>query len=326
MSVNEPATATDSAPSVQTHSSANPVLLPVLLLEAMRPKQWAKNLFVFVALVFTDNIPRSLADSARWTLFGITAKAFLLFCLVSGAVYLINDVFDREQDRLHPEKRKRPIASGRLSPNLALIATILIAAGSLVAGFGITVRFGVVLLSYFALQLAYTWILKHMVLLDVFAIAGGFVFRAVAGAFAIGVPNSLWLLVCTLQLALFLGFGKRRHELVSLAEDASSHRRNLAHYTVPLLDQLIAIVVGGLTVSYAIYTVMSPTALKHGLLIITLPNVLYGVFRYLYLIHVEHKGGSPETILFEDRPMQVNLAIWVIAVVLAFRIDWPLVQ
>lgn len=326
MPVNEPATATESVPPTLPQSSANPLQLPILLIEAMRPKQWAKNLFVLVALVFTDNIPRSLSDSARWALFGTTVKAFFLFCLVSGAIYLINDVFDREQDRLHPEKRKRPIASGRLSPNLALAVAVLIAAASLVAGFGINVRFAVVLISYFALQLAYTWALKHMVLLDVFAIAGGFVFRAVAGAFAIGVPNSLWLLVCTLQLALFLGFGKRRHELVSLAEDASSHRRNLEHYTVPLLDQLIAIVVGGLTVSYAIYTVMSPTALKHGLLIITLPNVLYGVFRYLYLIHVEHKGGSPETILFEDRPMQVNLGIWIAAVMLAFRIDWPLVQ
>jgi 4-hydroxybenzoate polyprenyltransferase len=288
----------------------------------MRPRQWTKNLFVFIALVFTSNIPRSLADTARWHLLGVTVQAFLLFCFVSGAIYIINDAADREQDRLHPEKRKRPIASGRLPWQPALAAAALTAGLSMIAGFGITQRFGIVLVAYFLLQVAYMGFLKHMVLLDVFGIAGGFVLRAVAGAFAIRVPNSLWLLVCTLQLALFLGFGKRRHELVSLAEDAQSHRRNLAHYTVPLLDQLIAIVVGGLTVSYAIYTVMSDTALKHGLLVITLPNVLYGVFRYLYLIHVEHKGGSPETILLEDRPMQINLLFWIIEVLIALRIPW----
>ena len=320
MSLHEPVPAAES-PS-PPGSPASPLLIPLAILEGMRPRQWTKNLFVFIALVFTDNVPRGLADAARLNLFTTTLKAFLLFCLVSGAVYLINDVFDRDQDRLHPEKRKRPVAAGRLPWQIALVCAILIAAISLTAAAGINARFGAVLLGYFALQLAYTWVLKHMVLLDVFAIAGGFVLRAVAGAFAIGVPNSLWLLVCTLQLALFLGLGKRRHELVSLAEDARGHRRNLAHYTVPLLDQLIAIVVGGLTVSYAIYTVMSPTALKHGLLIITLPNVLYGVFRYLYLIHVEQKGGSPETILLEDRPLQINLLLWVVEVLIAFRIPW----
>ena len=159
-----------------------------------------------------------------------------------------------------------------------------------------------------------------MVLLDVFAIAAGFVFRAVAGGFAIDVPNSVWLLVCTLQLALFLGFGKRRHEIVSLAENARSHRQILSQYSVPFLDQLMAIVLAGLTICYAIYSITSPTALQHPALVITLPNVMYGIFRYLYLIHIENKGGSPETILLEDRPMQINLLLWFVEVLVAFKI------
>lgn len=289
------------------------------LIAAMRPKQWTKNLFVFVALVFTDSIPASFSDSARWHTLGIAAIAFALFCLISGAVYLLNDVLDREQDQLHPEKRKRPIASGRLPVPVALTASALFGVGGAAAGFLLNTRFGIVSVLYLTLQVAYCLQIKHLVLLDVFAIAGGFVLRAVAGAWAIQVPNSVWLLVCTLQLALFLGFGKRRHELVSLAEDAQSHRRNLAHYSVPLLDQLMSIVLGGLIVSYAVYTIMSPSAQAHRLLVMTLPCVMYGIFRYLYLIHIEHKGGSPETILMEDRPMQLNLLLWVIIVVVAFK-------
>lgn len=284
------------------------------LIAAMRPKQWTKNLFVFVALLFT------LTEASMHT-FAIAAAAFGLFCLISGAVYLLNDVLDREQDRLHPEKRKRPIASGRLPVGVAIAASFLFGIGGAAAGFLINFKFGAVSVAYLVLQIAYCLHIKHLVLLDVFAIAGGFVFRTVAGAWAIAVPNSQWLLVCTLQLALFLGFGKRRHELVSLAEDAQSHRRNLAHYSVPLLDQLSSIVLGGLIVSYAVYAIMSPTAVKHPLLVVTLPCVMYGVFRYLYLIHVEHKGGSPETILMEDRPMQFNLLLWVVIVVAAFKLS-----
>jgi len=295
--------------------------IPVALLLAMRPKQWSKNLFVFIALVFTNNIPTSLHDSHKLRMLGIALAAFGLYCLISGAVYLMNDVFDREQDRLHPDKRNRPIASGRLPWQIALFAAVLFGVGGTAVSYLINLRFGVVTTGYLLLQIAYTFSLKHHVLIDVFAIAGGFVFRAAAGAFAISVPNSVWLLVCTLQLALFLGFGKRRHELVSLADDAADHRRNLAFYSVPLLDQLISISLAGLTVSYAIYTIMSPSGIQHPGLVVTLPNVLYGIFRYLYLIHIEHKGGSPETILLEDRPMQVNSLLWVVEVILAFKLS-----
>jgi len=283
--------------------------LPLALLLAMRPKQWPKNLFVYVALIFTDN----------WGKIGVTTLAFLLYCLISGSVYLMNDVVDREQDRLHPEKRNRPIASGRLPVGTAIAASLLFGWGGVAAAFLFNLKFGLITLGYYLLQIAYTFVLKHVVLVDVFAIAAGFVFRAVAGAFAIQVPNSVWLLVCMFLLALFLGFGKRRHELLSLADEASNHRQILAEYSIPFLDQMVAIVLGSLIVCYALYTITSPTANKHHALVATLPFVMYGIFRYLYLIHMQHKGGSPETILLEDRPMQINLLLWFITVVIAFK-------
>jgi 4-hydroxybenzoate polyprenyltransferase len=295
--------------------------LPVALLLAMRPKQWTKNLFVYIALVFTNHLPTSLHDTENLRLFGITTAAFLLFCLISGSIYLMNDVADREQDRLHPVKRHRPIASGRLPWSVAAVASVVFGCGGVATAFLLNGSFGLIALAYYGLQIAYTYSLKHMVLLDVFAIAAGFVFRAVAGGFAIGAPNSVWLLVCTLQLALFLGFGKRRHELVSLAENARSHRQILEHYSAPFLDQLIAIVLGGLVVSYALYSITSPTALQHPGLVVTLPNVMYGIFRYLYLIHIQNKGGSPETILLQDRPMQLNLLLWFAEVIFAFKVN-----
>lgn len=280
------------------------------LVAAMRPKQWTKNLFVYIALIFTD----------RWASFGVATAAFGLFCLISGSIYLFNDVADREQDRLHPVKCKRPIASGRLPWQVALVAGTVFGFGGVAASFLINLKFGLAALSYFALQLAYTKWLKHMVLLDVFAIAAGFVLRAVAGAFAIQVENSVWLLVCTLQLSLFLAFGKRRHEIISLQGQAANHRRILSQYSVPFLDQMIGIVLGGLIVSYALYVITSPTSIAHKWMVITLPNVMYGMFRYLYLIHIEQKGGSPETILLEDRPMQINLLLWVLLVIAVIKI------
>jgi 4-hydroxybenzoate polyprenyltransferase len=289
------------------------------LLQAMRPKQWTKNLFVFAALLFADRFPTGPNQPEKWTALSLACFAFILFCLISSSIYLMNDAADRESDRHHPEKRHRPIASGRLSLPVAVAASLLLGWGGVAAGFVVNVKFGLICLGYYLLQVAYTFALKHIVIIDVFAIAAGFVFRAVAGAFAIAVPNSVWLLVCTLQLALFLGFGKRRHEITSLGESAGSHRRILNDYNLPLIDQFISIVIAGLIVSYALYTVTSPTAVQHKFLVVTLVNVMYGVFRYLYLIHVKHMGGSPETILLKDRPMQVNLLLWLVEVVAAFR-------
>ena len=294
--------------------------LIVATLLAMRPKQWSKNLFVFAALVFTDNIPTGLSQPEKWRNLGLTIQAFLLFCLISGGIYLLNDVADREKDKLHPVKCRRPIASGRLPWKFGAVSGVLFLLVGCALGFFINVKFGWICFSYILLQIAYNLVLKHQVILDVFAIAAGFCFRAVAGAYAIGVQNSVWLLLCTLQLALFLGFGKRRNELTVLGKDAGSHRKILGQYSLPLLDQFISIVLAGLIVSYALYTITSPTALKHKFLVVTLLNVMYGIFRYLYLIHIENKGGSPETILMEDRPMQINLLLWFAEALIALKI------
>jgi 4-hydroxybenzoate polyprenyltransferase len=283
--------------------------LPAALIAGMRPRQATKNLFVLVAMVFANRFDRAAT----------ALLAFAIFWLASSSVYLLNDVADREQDRAHPTKRNRPIASGRLPWPVGLIAGVMFGLGGVAAAFAVNLRFGSITLLYLLLQAAYTLWLKHVVLVDVFAIAAGFVMRAIAGAWAIQVPISTWLLVCTLQLALFLAFGKRRHELVTLQEDAANHRRILAQYSLPFLDQMISIVLGGLTVSYALYVINSPTAAQHPHLAYTLPSVFYFIFRYLYLIHVEQKGGAPETILIEDRPTQVNALIWIALVLGAMR-------
>lgn len=291
------------------HPVHDPWRLAVDLWISMRPRQWSKNLFVFVGMLFT----------ATWMLLPRAIGAFVIYSLLSSAVYLLNDVRDRDRDVLHPEKRLRPIAAGRVPAG----AAILCAAACLVAGLAATSLYGrefrVAAAAFVLLQAAYTIVLKRIVLLDVFAIAGAFVLRAMAGGYAVGVPNSVWLLVCTLQLALFLGFGKRRHELASLEEQAGNHRETLEEYSIPFLDQMISIVLGGLTVSYAVYSVISPTAVEHPTLALTLPFVMYGIFRYLYLIHIRHMGGSPETILFRDRPLQLALGGWLAVVVLALR-------
>lgn len=294
--------------------------MPAALLAAMRPQQWTKNLFVLVATIFTDNLPMSLHDAARWRTFGIAMAAFGLFCLVSGSVYLVNDIADREQDRQHPVKRNRPIASGRLPWQIAAVCAAIAGPGGVALAFLINVPFGLITAGYLVLQVLYTFVLKNLVLLDVFTIAAGFVMRAVAGGLAIRVSVTVWLLVCTLQLALFLGFGKRRHELTSLADGATDHRPILSEYSVPLLDQMMGIVLAGLIICYAIYTVTSPTAMRHHWLIMTLPNVMYGVFRYLYLVHIRHEGGAPETVLMTDRPTQVNIALYVAEAVCAFKL------
>jgi 4-hydroxybenzoate polyprenyltransferase len=276
----------------------------------MRPRQWTKNLFVLVALFFAN----------AWSRWPQALIGFAIFCAASSAVYLLNDVADREQDARHPVKRNRPVASGALPWQAATAAAVLLTACAAVGGWLLHWKFGVVTAAYLLLQGAYTAWLKHEVIVDVFCIAAGFVLRTIAGGFAVGVPISVWLLVCTLQISLFLGFGKRRNELMVMGSAAGTHRRILEQYSLPFLDQLIAIVLGGLNVSYAVYCITSPTAQLHHLLPITLPNVMYGTFRYLYLIHIQHKGGSPETTLLEDRPTQINLLLWLAAVVVAMRL------
>jgi 4-hydroxybenzoate polyprenyltransferase len=281
------------------------------LLVSLRPDQWTKNLIVFAALIFAVRLfdPAALA---------LATAAFLIFCALSGAVYLINDVSDRDADRQHPLKRTRPIASGALLPSTALVWAAVLAVAGLAAAFALRRSFGIAAASYVALVIAYSRGLKHVVILDVMAIAIGFVLRAVAGGLVIGVPVSDWLLVCTILGALFLGLAKRRHELTLLADGATGHRRILEEYDPYLLDQMIAVVAAATLVAYIIYCASPETAEKFGTrwLVLTTPFPIYGIFRYLYLVHRKHGGGSPSDVLLRDRPLLGCVALWGLAVVL----------
>ena len=281
------------------------------LIVSLRPDQWTKNLIVFAALIFAVKLldPAALA---------LASAAFLIFCALSGAVYLINDVSDREADRQHPLKRMRPIASGALSTGTALVWAAGLSVLALAAAFTLQPVFGVAAAAYLALFVSYTHWLKHIVILDVMTIAIGFVLRAVAGGLVIGVPISDWLLVCTVLLALFLGLAKRRHEITMLADGATGHRPILEEYDPYLLDQMIAIVAAATLVVYIIYCASPETAERFStrLLVLTTPFPIYGIFRYLYLVHRKHGGGSPSDMLLRDRPLLGCVALWGIAVVL----------
>lgn len=281
------------------------------LFRSLRPGQWTKNLFVFAALIFG----RRLGDPSSA---GTAVLAFLVFCALSGAVYLVNDVLDREQDRRHPLKARRPIASGEVSAGLALAtATALGILGGTVA-WAIDPRFLAVGASYAALLVAYSLLLKHIVILDVLTIAAGFALRAVAGGAAIAVPISQWLLICTSLLALFIALSKRRHELLLLADGATGHRPILEEYTPYLLDQMIAVVTASTVIAYIFYAIDPDTASRFGtpFLGLTIPFPIYGIFRYLYLVHRRDEGGSPAEVLLNDRPLLVCVALWAAAVIL----------
>jgi 4-hydroxybenzoate polyprenyltransferase len=278
---------------------------------SLRPDQWTKNLFVFAAIIFA----RRLFDPAALAL---ASAAFLIFCALSGVVYLINDVSDREADRVHPVKSRRPIASGALSPTSALAWAVVLSAAALAAAFALKPLFALVAAAYLTLFVLYSLWLKHMVVLDVMSIAIGFVLRAVAGGVIIGVPISDWLLVCTMLGALFLGLAKRRHELTLLAAGAKAHRKILEEYDPYLLDQMIGVVAAATMVAYIIYCASPETHANLGtdLLVLTTPFPVYGLFRYLYLVHRKQGGGSPSDMLLEDRPLLACVALWGIVVVM----------
>ena len=280
------------------------------LLVSLRPHQWTKNLVVLAALAFSKH----LFDGEAVVRAGF---AFVVFCVLSGAVYLVNDLRDLEQDRLHPRKRSRPLASGALPVPVARIAAVVLLLGGMAGAVVLGPGFALVALAYVLLNLAYSFGLKNVVILDVLAIALGFVLRAVAGALAIEVHFSTWLLVCTILLALFLSLAKRRHELVSLDETASEHRRILAEYSPYLLDQMISVVTASCLTAYAFYTMAPETVEKYQTdrLALTIPFVLYGILRYLYLVHRRDGGGSPTDVLLTDRPLLVAVALWAVAVV-----------
>ena len=280
-------------------------LIPALV--ALRPRQWVKNLFVFAGLIFSQSLFTPLVWPAL--------AAFAIFCALSGAIYVFNDVADVEKDRLHPTKRNRPIARGALSIPAALTLGVALLLGSLVAAFALSVPFGLVAAAYAALLTAYSVWLKHVVILDVLTVAAGFVLRAVAGAAAIRVEISGWLVICTILIALFLALGKRRHEYRTLRGDAAAHRPILAEYSESFLDQMVAVVTASTVTAYALYTMSPDTVAKfHSrLLPVTLPFVLYGIFRYLYLLYRREMGGNPSDLLLNDRALLVNTVLWMLA-------------
>jgi 4-hydroxybenzoate polyprenyltransferase len=288
------------------------------VLQSMRPKQWTKNGVVLAGVVFSRNL-----DQPEMLLRAVIAT--LIFCVLSGSVYLINDIQDIERDRSHPKKRHRPLPAGQISVAQAWAAAIVLALGSIAAAIALHPRFGGAALAYFLLVSGYSFGLKRLVILDVFAIAMGFVLRAVAGveALALGssfVPLSPWLLVCTFLLATFLALAKRRNEIYSLEKegmDVAEHRRVLDEYTLPLIDQMIAVVTASTIVAYALYTFDERTVAAFGTpwLAITTPYVMYGIFRYLYLVHRRHLGGSPETIFLTDRAILTTVTLWILTAV-----------
>lgn len=289
-----------------------PAALPAgrALLISLRPHQGTKNLIVFAALIFGER----LLDKGALVR---ALAAFAIFCALSSAVYLLNDLADRESDQRHPLKRHRPIASGVLSVRSAWLAALLLTIGALFPAFLVGPGFGAVATTYFVLQGLYTGPLKQVVIIDVLTIAAGFVLRAVGGAVAIAVPISHWLLVLTVLLALFLALSKRRHELTLLADGATEHRQILGEYSPYLLDQMISVVTASTLVAYAFYTISPETTSKFNtdLLGLTLPFPLYGIFRYLYLVHRKELGGSPSELLLTDRPLLTCVALWAMAVV-----------
>jgi 4-hydroxybenzoate polyprenyltransferase len=284
------------------------------VVQAMRPNQWTKNLVVFAGLVFSRNL-------LNWDLAAKSIEAFAVFCLLSGAIYLVNDIVDLERDRLHERKRHRPLASGRLNKRVAAVSAVVVTLLALALAWFVGRELFVVTVVFLGLNTLYTFALKGVVLLDVLSISVSFILRAIGGVEAIRsldptIEISPWLLICTLFLALFLGFCKRRQELITM-EDAHSHRDALREYSTPLLDQLVGITAGGSVIAYAIYTIWPDTVEKFGTanLVYTVPLVLLGVMRYLYLVYSKQMGGSPSDLLLQEKFMLITVVVWILLVV-----------
>lgn len=279
------------------------------LFVAMRPKQWSKNVLVFAGLLFAQDvfILEKIVQAV---------VAFVVFCAVSSGTYLINDVIDIKKDQLHPQKRFRPIASGALSPSIAIVVAAVLSILGIGAAFVTQFYFGLILLAYFVLMLLYSLYLKHLIILDVLIIASGFVFRAVGGTLAIEEQVSSWLIICTIFLALFMALGKRRAEVLSLGDQAGDVRKTLVRYDRPFLDQMIIISTAACLMAYALYTLDTETVTKFGTrnLVLTLPFVIYGLFRYLYLIYHENRGESPENAILGDSAILTCVGLYIATV------------
>lgn len=284
------------------------------LIKTMRPKQWIKNIFVFAPLVFDKKL-------IELHYLGRTIAGFLVLCAISGTVYIINDVADADKDRQHPKKRKRPVASGQLGTKTAIGATIIILLITLPLAFLLDPIFGGIASGYLLMQIAYSFWLKHIVIIDVMVIASGFILRVAAGVPLVNAARfSPWLYVCMMLGSLLVGFGKRRHELTLLKENANAHRQSLEEYNLALLDHAITIVTASTLLAYALYTFSAEGLPSNHAMMLTIPFVLYAIFRYLYLIHVKGVGGEPEEIILTDRPLQVAILLWGSSVVIVLYI------
>ncbi len=282
--------------------------LVLLFIKELRPKQWTKNLLVFAALIFT--IPDITVNMVYAAVAG-----FILFSFVSGAVYILNDFVDLELDRQHPTKKNRPMASGDLPPVIAICAGSILLLASLVTSYYLSTWFGLILTIYFVLNVAYSFYLKNVVIIDVMVIATGFVLRAAGGAYVIDVPMTPWFIICTMLLALFLAISKRRHELTLVEQVGGAegdYRKVLNSYSTRLLDEMNSIVTTATIISYALFTFTSGHTLN---LMWTIPLVIYGIFRYLYLIHIENKGGQPDEILLQDKPILITVLLYTVLLV-----------
>lgn len=284
------------------HKRASPVRD---LIQLLRPAQWSKNAILFGAILFSKHLfdPTALLR---------VAGGFASFCLVASAAYVMNDLRDADRDRRHPQKRYRPIPSGRVAPTAALVMGLATGGAGLALAGALGSRFLLLVLFYLAWQVAYTFLMKEVVILDVMALATGFVVRAVAGGIVINVPVSPWLVICTFLLALFMGFAKRRHEVILLDASAADHRRSLREYSPYFLDQMISVVTASTVVAYAIYTVSPEVREKLGTeyLYLTIPFVLFGIFRYLYLVHQKEEGGNPTQLMLTDLPLIADVLLW----------------
>lgn len=281
----------------------------VPLIKTMRPKQWSKNIFVLAALVFDLKLfsPHFLFKSLL---------AFVLFCAISSVVYLVNDLVDIDKDRQHPAKRQRPLASGQLSPKVAVIAALLLGAVSLPVAYLLDKGFGAIATAYLVEMILYSFWLKNIVLVDVLTVASGFVLRVIAGVVLVNTARfSPWLYLCMVLLALFIAISKRRHELVLLDKQANNHRTIFEEYNLPLLDDMTRMVTACTAMAYCLYTFSAPNLPQNHAMMLTIPFVLYGLFRYMYLVHVKNQGGEPEELVLKDRPLLLTVALWGIVVV-----------
>ena len=281
----------------------------------LRSSQWIKNGVVLAGLIFAGEAV--VYHEVLWAI-----EAMIAFCFLSSSVYILNDIVDRDRDRLHPLKKNRPIAAGNISITTAMLIGLILAAAGILISLLINKNLLIVAVCFLILNILYTLLFKNIVIIDVMSIAGGFVLRAVAGAVAINVEISGWLLITTFVLALFLGLGKRRHELIILEKEASAHRKILEKYSTYLLDQLIGVVTASTVITYLFYTLSPEVGVKLGTkyLFVTIPFVIYGIFRYLYLVHKEEKGGSPTRLLLTDLPLLLDVLLWLASVILILYI------